>query len=344
MTSAASSSVHGGPDALGAAAHDLSTNGNACGPCPQALAALRAADFRHYPDPAYTALRRRLAAWHRVDPERIVIGASASELIQRLTAATALQAHAAGKIPTTVWILAPSYGDYARAAQAYGLALAASPESAHLLWACEPSSPRGGPADGLASCASRLHAGQTLVLDQAYEPLRLSGPPSLTSAEQDNVWRLHTPNKALGLTGVRAAYALTPASGADALRSRMQSLAPSWPLGAAGVALLHCWTRAAVQDWLEQARATLRIWKTRQIHVLQALGWQVRGSDANFFTAAHAAWPVPGVPAALRRRGFKLRDCTSFGLPGTVRVAVAAPQAQDALATAWQDALAECTR
>lgn len=36
--------THGGPDALGAPAHDFSTNANACGPCPEALAQVRAAD------------------------------------------------------------------------------------------------------------------------------------------------------------------------------------------------------------------------------------------------------------------------------------------------------------
>lgn len=37
--------IHGGPDALGVPAHDFSTNANACGPCPDALDALRRADF-----------------------------------------------------------------------------------------------------------------------------------------------------------------------------------------------------------------------------------------------------------------------------------------------------------
>ncbi|MEA3395305.1 MAG: hypothetical protein U9R55_11830, partial [Pseudomonadota bacterium] len=38
---------------------------------------------------------------------------------------------------------------------------------------------------------------------------------------------------------------------------------------------------------------------------------------------------------ALRTQGIKLRDATSFGLPGHVRLGVLAPQAQDALQQAW---------
>ena len=40
---------------------------------------------------------------------------------------------------------------------------------------------------------------------------------------------------------------------------------------------------------------------------------------------------------ALRQRGIKLRDCASFGLPGRVRMAVVAPDVQDALMAALDD-------
>jgi histidinol-phosphate aminotransferase len=40
---------------------------------------------------------------------------------------------------------------------------------------------------------------------------------------------------------------------------------------------------------------------------------------------------------ALRQQGIKLRDTTSFGLPGQVRISVQPPAAQDALQQAWLD-------
>lgn len=330
--------VHGGTDADGVPAHDLSTNANACGPYPPAERAVREADARHYPDPDYTALRVQLAAWHSVAPERIVLAASASEFIQRISVALALRAREAGRAEATVWLPAHAYGDYARAARAAGLALTQDAAAATLLWACDPSSPLGQPHDGLADLVAALQPAQTLVLDQAYDPLRLEGALALDAAAQDRVWRLVTPNKALGLTGVRAAYAIAPRQVTAELLARVQALAPSWPVGAHGVALLQTWASVDAHDWLSACRATLRAWKARQQALLQDLGWCIEPGVANFFVAA------PGVGdadmsmllAALRARGIKLRDCASFGLPRRVRLAVVAPEVQDVLMAALQ--------
>ena len=124
--------LHGGPDALGVPRYDLSSNANACGPHAPTVQALRTLDARHYPDPAYTALTAQLAAWHGVAPARVVIAASGSEFIQRISVAVALQAGQGA----SVWLPAHAYGDYARAARAAGLARVDDAVDAALLWAC----------------------------------------------------------------------------------------------------------------------------------------------------------------------------------------------------------------
>lgn len=398
--------VHGGPDAQGVAAHDFSTNANACGPCPLALAAVQQADAAHYPDPAYTALRAQLAALHGVAPARIVIAASASEFIYRITA---WAAHTLPPGTRTVALPPHGYGDYAHAARAWGLRVvhavhevgdagdAGDASVPGLHWACEPGSPLGQAdaalvawrmaamqggmqrdvavdrvvdgfgdrsVDGLVHKAmerpregvrERLRdepceepynepvgAPATVrVLDCAYAPLRLSGQPSLDAAALDAVWRLYSPNKALGLTGVRAAYAIAPAGGQEAMVAQMvvqlEALAPSWPLGAHGVALLAAWTQPAVHAWLQESLHTLRRWKARQTALLRAQGWQVLESEAPFFCARPPVADVPALCAQLRRHGVRLRDCSSFGLPGLVRLGVRAPASQDALLRAWEE-------
>ena len=123
----------------------------------------------------------------------------------------------------------------------------------------------------------------------------------------------------------------------------LQSLAPSWPLGAHGVALLTAWVQPPVQQWLQASLLTLRGWKTTQQALCQALGWhEVPGSLANYFVARVSPIAVPALASALqavRAQGIKLRDGASFGLPGHVRLGVLAPASQQALQQAWQRAI-----
>lgn len=323
-------SLHGGPDALGAAPYDFSTNANACGPCPAALDALRQADRSRYPDPAYTALHARLAAFHGVPAPRIVLAASASEFIHRITACAARGGLRHAVLP------AHGYGDYARAAAAWGLARADAAGLPALHWACEPASPLGTADEALARWVLQpVRQGDVRVIDRAYAPLRLEGA---AAAPPVDAWQLWSPNKALGLTGVRAAYAIAPG---EAQAAAVQALAPSWPLGADGVALLQAWTGDAAQAWLAASLATLRAWKAAQVALCASLGWAVLpGSLANFFTVRPPVGDLPGALQALRAQGVKLRDCASFGLPGHVRLGVLAPPAQQALAAAWRQCAA----
>lgn len=326
--------VHGGPDRHGVPLYDFSSNSNACAPCTAVLAAVQQADASQYPDASYTALRQQLADFHGVDVQRVVLAASASEFIFRITALTAQTACEGGAI----WLPPHSYGDYAQAARAHRLTLAAKPGQARLLWACEPSSPLGAPQAGLGEMVDEFAATATLVLDRAYEPLRLSGALALTQAQLQTVWQLWTPNKALGLTGVRAAYAIAPV-GAEAAISTLDQLSPSWPVGVHGVALLKAWTEPGVQAWLANSLCTLRDWKARQIALFESLGWFCLPSDANFFCARPAlpeGLTLQQALAQLRIHGIKLRDTASFGLPGHVRISVQPPLAQSALGAALQ--------
>ncbi|MFP8777721.1 aminotransferase class I/II-fold pyridoxal phosphate-dependent enzyme [Hydrogenophaga sp. RWCD_12] len=315
------SHIHGGPDVHGVPRWDFSTNANACGPCPAALAAVQRADAAHYPDPAYSRLGDALAAHHGVAAERIVVAGSASEFIARITAAVA------GGGGRRFWLPALAYGDYAQAARAWGLQRVDDPAQADLAWLCEPSSPRGM-AEAMAT--SVAEACSVVVLDRAYEPLRLGGRCSLDAAALDRVWQLWSPNKALGLTGVRGAYAIAPLQGL-ALARRLEQLAPSWPLGAHAVAMLSAWVLPEVQQWLAQSRTQLARWKAEQLALLQGAGWQCLPSEANYFCARA---PHPVDVAALRAQGIKLRDTASMGLPDHWRLGVLPTEAQAALAKA----------
>jgi histidinol-phosphate aminotransferase len=277
-----------------------------------------------------------------VAPARIVLAGSASEFIHRITALAVRRGARAVTVPPH------GYGDYAQAARAWGLEVLHAPQTgAALHWACEPSSPLGRNDAALAAWLQEGDGVEELrVLDCAYHPLRLEGlaPPP---GRLGTLWQLWTPNKALGLTGVRAAYAIAP-QGREADAAALATLAASWPVGAHGVALLQAWVQPRAQHWLAESLKVLRDGKARQQALCTALGWQVLpGSQANYFCARPPVDDLPALLRHLRTQGIKLRDCASFGLPGVVRLGVLAPASQDALRQAWvawlQQQPEECT-
>jgi histidinol-phosphate aminotransferase len=323
--------THGGTDALGVPAHDFSTNRNACGPCPAAVAALQAAHVAQYPDPHYTDLRSQLAQFHGVDADRIIVGGSSSELIHRLTQ------HAVRSDASAISLPQHHYGDYAQSAKVWGLQQMQRAEAQTgrvLQWACEPSSPLGQ-LDDIWEIPPKTDSGW-LVLDCAYRPLWLQG--QAPARQMDVVWQLWTPNKALGMTGVRAAYAIAPLHAGLQELQALRDLVPSWVVGAHGVAMLQAWVTTEVQQWLSDSLNTLLDWKAQQLALCARLGWQVMdGHQANYFVARLPL--TVDVMAlrlqALRGQGIKLRDCASFGLPAAVRLGVLPPASQAALEQAW---------
>ncbi|MFP5250433.1 MAG: aminotransferase class I/II-fold pyridoxal phosphate-dependent enzyme, partial [Acidobacteriota bacterium] len=166
--------VHGGPDSGPPIEVDFSTNAHPMGPNPWLAEQVRRADRSRYPDPAYADLREALGRFHAVEAERVVIGASASELIWRLTRAWSTLARA------VVVTSRRTFGEYLRAARVVGLPVrAASPVAAgaHLLWCCNPDNPSGENRDEvIAQAVKSLRAPRgprgIVVADLAYWPFR----------------------------------------------------------------------------------------------------------------------------------------------------------------------------
>ena len=321
--------VHGGTDAGPEPRWDFSTNANALGPCPAVLRAVQAADLSRYPDPRYTSLRAVLAAHHATAPDRIAVGAGASELILRLVRA----------VPGPVLVLGPTFSEYARCAGMEGRAVVEAHSPAEFLdlqrrqgglgFLCWPNNPTGTvwPADFVAAAAERGR----LVVDLAYAPL--CHEKTIDAAAAAGAVHLHAPNKAFCLTGLRAAYAVVPA-GWPAL----EALAPSWVIGPAGVAFLAAIVTDAAQSWLAECRPVLAAWRRALAEGVAACGPEVQESPVPFLLAR--VGDAGAVTRRLRAQGVRVRDATSFGLPDWIRLAAAPPVWRDALLAALPAALA----
>ncbi len=327
---------HGGPDAAGAPQFDFSANGNAAGPLPSVAQAVALADRSRYPDPGYQRLRERLAAFHAVDAERIVIAGSASEFIHRLTRVAVRLGVLRAVVP------GPGYGDYAAAAALAGIGtvidearVPCRPSGGDLWWITEPASPNGGTLAGaLATSIAQGRAdGAIVVLDLAYQPLRLD--VRALPVEAQRAWQLWSPNKACGLTGVRAAYAIAPL-GEEALAHAVRAHAASWTVGADGVAMLAAFVAPVAQAELALHLPRLRAWRDGLAKALREVSWHV--DDARSVTPFFVAQAPAGVDlTALRGRGIKLRHTDSMGLPGWVRLSAQPPVARKALLEALAD-------
>lgn len=236
-----------------------------------------------------------------------------------------------------------------------------------LICLCEPCNPTGAMADAatwlrlqqllmpgltatLAGQGAAPHGPRTwpalhLAIDRAYEPLRLHGPDPVPPALAQAAWQLWSPNKALSLTGVRAGVMVAPAPalgqvaaplGTGKLQMLLGQLAPSWVLSAEGQALLLAWAQPLTQAALRTQSETLSTWLDDQATMLHSLGWAVRPSCVPFHLARPPVADLPAALAGLRAQGIKLRDATSLGLPGWVRLRAMPPQAQTDLAQAWR--------
>lgn len=314
--------IHGGTDEYGPMPFDFSSNANAVGPCPFALLKVQGADPQPYPDPHYVQLRKALATLHQVDAERILIAGSASEFIQRVTAWQSLAGSRHYYVPRH------AYGDYAYTAQVWGMQQVQDMTQADLVWLCNPSSPLGQaePPD-----MNRMHG--MVMLDCAYQPLCLDREGGLVLPQYDSLWQLWSPNKALGMTGVRAAYAIAPA-GATSIVQALGNMAPSWVIGTHGQAMLDAWATPEAQAWLAESRCVLQQWKRDLLDCLHQHGWETSPSITPFFCARA---PGPLNEALLRSHGIKLRDATSFGLPGWWRLCAQKPEGLSALSQVISD-------
>lgn len=160
------------------------------------------------------------------------------------------------------------------------------------------------------------------VWDEAFYPLA-TGRWTRGDADSTVVGSL---TKVFGCPGLRAGYVI----GEPDLIGRLGRRQPRWALnGLAAVLIPELLAAAELPAWAE---ATAR----RRAALTAALPG-VERSDANYVLVA-VAGGAPAARAALARQGVLVRDCSSFGLPGHVRVGVPDENGLRRLVDAWERA------
>ena len=150
---------------------------------------------------------------------------------------------------------------------------------------------------------------QAAVWDEAFWPLN-AGTWSRGDADHGSLV-IGSLTKLLACPGLRIGYVICPdpSTAAD-----LRSLRPQWAInGPAVAALPELLAAVDLPKWaaaVADLRADLRA-------VLERAGYRAEASEANWLLV-----DAPELRAKLARAAICVRDCASFGRPGTVRIAV----------------------
>lgn len=296
----------------------LNTNENPYGPSPKVLEALRAEaaeSLRLYPDPNSDKLRAAIAEFHGLALNQVFVGNGSDEVLAH--AFQALLKHDKPLLfPDITYSFYPVYcGLYSIEYQTIALTENFEIDIDDYL------KPNGGiifpnpnaPTGRLLALSEierllRANTDSVVVIDEAY--IDFGGE---SAAKQVNRYPqllvTHTLSKARSLAGLRVGYAIGHADLIEALH-RVKDSFNSYPLDRFAIA----GATAAMQDQEYFEYTCNKVMATREqlVSNLQALGFTVLPSGANFIFARHASRDGAELTAKLRERSIIVRH---FSLP-----------------------------
>ena len=238
-----------------------------------------------YPDRHATRLRRMLAERHGVEPEQIVVGNGAAELLQ--TAAHLLLA--AGDEVVMPWPSYPLYPLMATRAGARPVAvdrpeaiLGAVGDETRVVVVGNPNDPTGGyvEAEALAGLLAELPEKTHLLLDEAYVHFQDVEPQDACLRLVDafpNLLVFRTFSKIYGLSGLRIGYIVASSTAAGLL----DSLAPVLGVNALSQAAAEHAMKIGDPE-VERRRAMVVEQRVRVLRALHDLPVDAPDSQANF--------------------------------------------------------------
>jgi len=166
-------------------------------------------------------------------------------------------------------------------------------------WRSNPHSPSGrlAPPDDRAA-----------VWDEAFYPLATG---RWTAGDREAI-TLGSFTKVFACPGLRLGYVLSTDTD---LVARLETRQSRWPVSSLALAVIPELLEASqLSDW-QRGIAGLR---DQLVGLLQAHSYQVQAGEANWVLVADA----PDLRARLGRQAIAVRDCATFGLTDTVRIAV----------------------
>lgn len=329
----------------------LNTNENPYPPSPRVFEALdRAAgeSLRLYPDPSCTELREAVAARYGVSPDQVFAGNGSDEILAFVFAAFFPPAAGTAVLfPDVTYSFYPVYADlWAVPFRTIPLDgdFAIHPEDYHVpnggIIFPNPNAPTGRILDTgviLSLAEQQERQGRVLVVDEAY--ISFGGRtliPRIVS--HPNLMVIHTLSKSASLAGLRVGFAVAGEElieGLCRVRDSFNSYTVDRLAQAAAAAALG---DAAYYDELSRR---IIVTRTRTAAALEAGGFTVIPSSANFLFVRFPRTPGIRAFAALRERGILVRRFDRDRIADFLRVSIGTDEEMDRFLEACRKIAAE---
>jgi histidinol-phosphate aminotransferase len=320
----------------------LNTNENPYGPSPKALAAMQAElndNLRLYPDPNGERLKQAVADYYGVQPAQVFVGNGSDEVL----------AHAFhGLFQHDKPLLFPdiSYSFYPVYCGLYGIAseVIALDEQFQIrvedyarsnggIVFPNPNAPTGCVlALGAIEQLLTANPDSVVLVDEAY--IDFGGQSAIALVDKyPNLLVSQTLSKSRSLAGLRVGFAVGHPDLIEALE-RIKNSFNSYPLDRLAIA----GAAAAFEDRAYFEQTCRQVIESRESVVvgLQALGFEVLPSAANFVFARHPHKDAATLAAGLREQGVIVRHFKQARIDQFLRISIGAPEQNQALLDALQ--------
>lgn len=306
---------------------DFSATVNPFPVSPEILETIAHVSLSSYPDPQSFDALTVPAAFHEVPVEWCILTTGMTEPIFILP-----------RFFSSADYFAPSYGDYGSAFMRYGHRLQGIPfprsegewsstvdvlhrSSSGLMIICNPNNPDGTylPPERIEEFCVNF-PDRTLYVDESYQEM---GEHCRSAAgligKYHNLLVAKSLTKPFGIGGIRVAYLIGSGPMLENIRSWLL------PWGVSRIAQSLVPELFAMRNTFSKQWEKIREEKTVLTEAITAIGYGVKESRAPFFLV------TVGDAAAVRKRLLEefhlhVRDCTSFGMPDTIRIMPRTPR------------------
>ncbi|UYH50512.1 histidinol-phosphate transaminase [Candidatus Kirkpatrickella diaphorinae] len=319
----------------------LNTNELPFPPSPAARDALRAAcddDLRLYPDPTAAALRKSIARLCGCELDNVFVGNGSDEVLGHAFRALMQE-------DRPILFADVTYGFYPVYCHLFGLTYQHIPLTDHFTINIDDYLER--PAGGIVIANPNANTGLALprreierlvrarrdcvvLIDEAYVDFGAESAARLVS-DHPNLIVVQTLSKSRGLAGLRVGFALAHPKLVEGL-TRVKDSFNSYPLSR----IAQSGAIAAIEDtvWLEETVHRIKQLREDLTHALEARGFTILPSQANFIAARHTNIRADELTRHLRKENILVRHMETQRIADWVRITIGSEAQHQRLLTA----------